>query len=100
MNKKLTRRDFLTYTGYGLIAVSAPSLVSKAAVAAEGEKIKLDDPIASALGYVQVTPNSEQNCDNCMHAKGDVGADWRPCALFQNKLVEKNAWCKGWVAAG
>lgn len=99
MSKNITRRDFLTYASYGLIAASAgSSLLPKAAMAAEGTKISLDDPIAKALGYVEVSPKEGQTCDNCMHAKGKPGDAWTPCALFQNKLVAKDAWCKGWVA--
>lgn len=98
MKKTMTRRDFLTYASYGMIAATSASLLPKRAVAAEGEKISLNDPIAKALGYVEKTPKPEQICDNCLHAKGTPGAAWRPCALFQNKLVAKDAWCKGWVA--
>ena len=98
MSKNITRRNFLTYAGYGLIATTAGSgLLSKAAMAAEGEKISLDNPMAKALGYVESTTLPDQSCDNCMHAKGEPGAALTPCALFQNKLVTKDGWCKAWV---
>ncbi len=101
MTKSITRRGFLRYASFGLIAATAgSSVLSKAVRAEQANTISLDDPLAKALGYVSVSAVDGQSCDNCKHAKGAVGDEWTPCALFQMKLVAKDGWCKGWVAKG
>ena len=94
----INRRKFLLYAGCGLIATTNPCLFVNKAMAAPTEKDTLTDPIAMALGYVEVSPNKKQTCENCLHITGEDGAPIRPCALFENKLVTKGGWCQGWVA--
>ena len=71
-----------------------------------------DDPLARSLGYrhdarqVDTTAfpkrsgrqGESQYCFNCSLYRGDVGEQFGPCSIFQNKLVAGKGWCNAWVA--
>jgi hypothetical protein len=71
---------------------------------------KLDehDPAAVAVGYVENASRVDtkkypgyvqgSNCDNCLLLQGKPGNNFRPCSLFQGKLVSVGGWCSGWAA--
>ena len=90
----LNRRDFIKASSGLLIGLTAGGLSVRAHAQ---EKISLDDPTAKALNYVHETPKEDQDCANCLHIGGEEGQEWRPCAIFQNKLVKSQGWCKAWV---
>jgi hypothetical protein len=91
---QLDRRNFLKLSSATLIGVSLGG-ISLHALAAE--KIKLDDPIAVAMKYVEKSVTAGQNCANCMHVQGKDGDAERPCAIFSGKLVAADGWCAGWA---
>lgn len=92
-----SRRRFLKFASYGLVALGTGQLLRNPVVAAELPHLELDDPMAKALGYVHATPEPGKLCSNCLHIRGDE-AQWRECALFPGKLVNNDGWCKGWAA--
>lgn len=98
MNKlHASRRRFLKFAGFGLVAVGSGQLGMRQAFAADKPHLDLEDPTAKALGYVHQSPDPAKLCSNCLHIQGDSGEQWRPCALFPGKLVNNDGWCKGWV---
>ncbi|MDF2180174.1 high-potential iron-sulfur protein [Aliiglaciecola sp. CAU 1673] len=90
----IKRRDFLKLSGGAIIGLTAGGFTLSASAQ---EKVDLDNPTAKALKYVHESTTEGANCDNCMHISGNEGDEWRPCALFQGKLVSSNGWCAGWV---
>ena len=52
-----------------------------------------DEIIKKYPGYVKGS-----NCDNCLQLQGPPGNSYRPCSLFQGKLVAVGGWCSGWTA--
>lgn len=92
--KDLNRRKFLTLTGTSLIGLTMGS--SSLKVLAE-EKLDEKDPTAKALQYVHKSPDENKRCSNCNYIQGDTSAEWLPCPLFQNKLVNSDGWCVAWV---
>lgn len=67
------------------------------------EKLSEDAPEAKALDYVHdasASKNSkrkdDQFCKNCNLIQSDSG-EWRPCAIFRDKVVNENGWCTAWV---
>ena len=94
--KNINRRKFLTLTGTSIIGLTFGGTSLRAA-AQEPDKLSLDDPSAKALKYVHETPDEGKRCSNCSYIQGDASAEWRPCPLFQNKLVNNNGWCAAWV---
>ena len=89
---QLDRRSFLKLSSATLIGISVGG-VSLHALAQEA--IKLDDPLAVAMKYVEKSATDGQTCGNCMHYAGDK--DTGGCAIFQGKLVAKAGWCAGWT---
>ncbi|GAB3018008.1 high-potential iron-sulfur protein [Bowmanella dokdonensis] len=90
----INRRDFIKVSGGLLIGLTTGGLSLRARAK---EKVDMDNPTVKALKYVHESPKDDQNCANCMHIGGEAGQEWRPCALFQNKLVRSEGWCTAWV---
>ncbi|MDP2532896.1 high-potential iron-sulfur protein [Photobacterium damselae subsp. piscicida] len=36
-------------------------------------------------------------CANCALIQGKDGDEWRPCAIFPDKLVNANGWCSAYA---
>ena len=107
-DRRYDRRTVLKSALAGLAALPAAGLITEAR--AQGAQPHLDekDPLAVAMAYVhdakKVDPNKTpqykkgQHCANCLQLQGKEGDEWRPCNIFQGKLVNANGWCKVWVA--
>lgn len=83
---------------------SAAAEVKAAAPAdAEMPKLKVDDPQAKALAYVEDATSVDsakqpryqagQLCSNCALFQNSDGADWAGCSIFPGKLVSAAGWC-------
>ena len=95
--------------GWGAAGLGAADAVAQqqAPGAAPG-KLDVKDPAAVALGYVENASQVDakkfptyvkgSNCDNCLQLQGKAGDSFRPCSLFQGKLVAVSGWCSGWTA--
>ncbi|ALS98490.1 high-potential iron-sulfur protein [Lacimicrobium alkaliphilum] len=92
----INRRSFLKISGATLIGLTTGGITLRASAQ---EKLSLDNPSAKALQYVHKSEKDGQDCSNCMHIQGDANKDWRPCALFPNKLVANKGWCAAWAKA-
>lgn len=44
-----------------------------------------------------VTYKPGQTCADCTQLQGVAGPAWRPCALFPDKAVAADGWCKAWA---
>jgi len=111
----MKRRNFLFATT-SLVA-GALLYPLRAFALAKKDIVALDDPTASALGYVHDATKTDlkkypkragaegstQFCDNCMFAQGEeaeiAGEDgkWIGCQLFQKKVVNSKGWCNSWT---
>ncbi|MGH8495601.1 MAG: high-potential iron-sulfur protein [Gammaproteobacteria bacterium] len=74
-------------------------------------RLREDDPAALALGYrhdadevdIERFPKragpegAAQFCANCRFLGGPVEDEWRPCSLFENRLVNARGWCNSWL---
>jgi hypothetical protein len=84
------------------------ALLPSRSQSAEPARLDVKDPAAVALGYVEnanrVDANKYpsylkgSNCENCLQLQGTPGNNYRPCSLFQGKLVSVSGWCSGWAA--
>jgi hypothetical protein len=92
----VNRRDFLKLTGSSVIGLTLGGVALRVN-AQEPEQVKLDDPTAVALKYVEGSKVEGQNCANCQYVQGEDGQEWRPCAFFPGKVVSAKGWCAGWV---
>jgi hypothetical protein len=102
----LSRRSLLKNLAAAAAAVSVFRGVESAA--ADLPHLKVDDPKAAAVGYVEDAKQVDakkypayvqgSRCDNCLLLQGSSGADYRPCDLFAGKLVAAAGWCSGWTA--
>lgn len=109
VNNAMTRRDALKSLAVAAGAIGLPAVeIAQRAEAADGQHVALNDPLAVGLGYVEdaskvsaakfPTFKPNQKCANCVLVKGHDGEEWRPCNLFQLKLVHANGWCRSWTA--
>jgi hypothetical protein len=99
----LSRRSALALIGLG----SAALLTSRAR-GDSAPKLDPNDPTARALGYVENAASVDKkkypafiagsNCDNCLQLEGKPGNEYRPCKIFQGKLVAVAGWCSAWTA--
>ncbi len=89
----MKRRDFIKLSGVGAGLALIP--VTNLAVA-ETPKVSPAEPQASALGYVEQSPDANANCANCAQAKGDLSGEWVGCNIFPGKEVKAAGWCKVW----
>ncbi len=92
----MKRRDFLKLSA----ATAGATLIPAYTVQAQDETLSPDDAQAKALAYVEVSETEGQECRNCIHAKGDLEAEWVGCNLFPGKQVKAEGWCKVWAARG
>lgn len=109
--KQYRRRDFLKLglkAGGGAIALGAIPVT----LLADGEKVSVDEPLAQAMGYVEVAENTDtekfpkragdaganQYCYNCALYAGSEDDEWAACSIFQNRQVAGAGWCNAWVA--
>jgi High potential iron-sulfur protein len=108
LKPSLSRRALLKTLSFGA-AVAAGGLLRPARAAAPAPaKVDVNDPSAVAVGYVENANQvdakkypayvSGSNCDNCLLLQGKPGNNYRPCSLFQGKLVAVSGWCSGWTA--
>lgn len=91
----MKRREFLKLSA----ATAGATLIPLHTIHAdEAERLDPDNPQAQALDYTHTTPVEGERCDNCIHAHGDLEADWVGCNLFPNKKVAAAGWCNVWAA--
>jgi High potential iron-sulfur protein len=104
-----SRRDWLKGLALGATAVlGAAALPPRRSPAADAVKLDVHDPAAMSLGYVENASRVDRkkypqfvagsNCENCLQLQGKPGNNYRPCSLFQGKLVSVSGWCSGWAA--
>jgi len=92
--KSVTRRDFLKLSGTTLIGLTLGGVSLRASAQ---EQLQADDPTAKALNYTASSTTEGAKCSNCMYIQGADGEQYRPCAIFPNKLVNADGWCSAWV---
>ena len=102
----LSRRELLKTMTFAATAVA--SAAASRSRGAEAAKLDVRDPAAVALDYVEDAGRVDlkkypgyvkgSNCDNCLQLQGAPGNSYRPCSLFQGKLVAVGGWCSGWTA--
>ena len=97
-----TRRHFLRKFA---VSLSAPLALGSPAFgqAPPQEKLKEDDPMATALGYKEDTTKvdkakfpqhkDEQMCKDCALVPNLPEGDYAPCSAFAMKQVNKKGWC-------
>ncbi len=90
----MKRREFLRLSAL----TAGATLIPVKTLAAEEERLDPSDPQAQALQYTHETPVEGQRCDNCIHANGDLSAEWVGCNLFPGRLVNAGGWCSVWAA--
>lgn len=93
----MNRRDFLKLSA----ATAGATLIPAHTIQADhhgDDRLDPEDPQAQALNYVEQTETEGERCDNCVHANGDLDADWVGCNLFPNKKVAAAGWCNVWAA--
>jgi hypothetical protein len=102
----MNRRKLLESLALG--ALSAAAVAAGESRAAESAKLDPNDRQAKALGYVENASQVDakkfpgfvagSTCDNCLLLQGSAGNSYRPCSLFQGRLVSVGGWCSGWTA--
>lgn len=110
-SKQIGRREFLKFglkAGGGAVALGAIPLT----LLAQDGKVSPDEPLAQAMGYVEVAANADtekfpkrageagaqQFCHNCALYAGSAEDEYAPCSIFQNRPVAGAGWCNAWVA--
>lgn len=108
---QIRRRQFLKFglkAGGGAIALGAIPITL---LAQEG-RVSPDEPLAQAMGYVEVAENADtekfpkragegganQYCHNCALYAGTEDDEYAACSIFQNREVAGTGWCNAWVA--
>lgn len=109
--KQFRRREFLKFglkVGGGALALGSIPVT----LLAQDEKVSPDEPLAQAMGYVEVAEDTDtgkfpkragesgasQYCYNCALYAGSADDEYAPCSIFQNRLVAGAGWCNAWVA--
>ena len=101
----INRRRWIKLSGQSLLLslgalfasfVSNRGLLPQA-VAEDPPRLKTDDPTASALGYVEVSKKSGQDCAKCLHYKAIGKKKVGTCAIFQSKSVPAGGWCSAFA---
>jgi hypothetical protein len=110
----MTVRDPARRKALGALALGGAGtllLAHRAAPAAGAEaapaRIDPADPAARALGYVENAAHVDRakfpgfvagsNCENCLQLEGKPGNPYRPCKIFNGKLVAVAGWCTAWT---
>ncbi len=88
-------------------AISLMAASGQVAAEQSAEKVPVDDPLASALGYIEDATKVDrekypayqpgQTCQNCILYPDPTADEWGPCTLFQNRLVAADGWCVSWA---
>lgn len=98
-----SRRGFLKFGAYGLLAVPVAGL-GWSTTAKAMERLDEGSASAQALDYVHNAADADhaayeegQICSNCQLWTDPSAADWGPCAVFPGKLVAEGGWCSAWV---
>jgi hypothetical protein len=91
-----SRRTILKLAGAGSVAIAIPS-IGPAVAGGHLPKLKLDDPTAKALAYIEKSETPGQWCNNCQLYTGKPDKAWGGCAIFPGKEVAAEGWCKSWV---
>ncbi len=94
----LNRRHFI-----GALLASA-ALPLSSLQAADAEALKVDDPAAQSLGYVEKASaakdpafKSGSKCANCgLYGAAQEKGGRAPCGAFGGKTVAATGWCKVW----
>lgn len=102
MPKSLVAAAAVTAKPAAGAAAAAP-----APAAAPLPPLRLDDPTAKSLGYVEdstkvlaagnPTHQAGQKCANCAQYKGVAGAARGGCNIYAGKSVNANGWCRVYV---
>ncbi|TKB47448.1 high-potential iron-sulfur protein [Thalassotalea mangrovi] len=92
---KFNRRAFLRLSSASVIGVTLGGISLRSYGA---EQVDPEDPTAKALKYVHKSEVEGKNCANCTHLQAGDDPQWKPCALFPGKLVNKDGWCSAWMA--
>jgi hypothetical protein len=102
MSEKITdqrRRQFVKAGIAGLAGVAlSREVLTRTAMAQE--QLDENDPQAQALKYSHDGSSAtaeNQTCANCQLYTGAADAEWGPCSIFPNKLVNAKGWCSAWV---
>jgi hypothetical protein len=105
MNRPFSRRAMIKTLVFG---AAAAGLTKRESLAADAAKMDIEDPAARAVGYVEHAEAVDakkyptfvkgSTCENCLQLQGNDGARYRPCAIFNGKLVAVSGWCTGWTA--
>ncbi|MEQ8693080.1 MAG: high-potential iron-sulfur protein [Pseudomonadales bacterium] len=105
---QFTRRTFIATSAVGAMAVSR-----MASAATTLPRLKVDEPIALALGYqpdaddVDVTKypkragaeGATQLCSNCRFYQATADG-YGTCSAIPGKLVAGPGWCNAWIPIG
>jgi hypothetical protein len=105
LNNNVSRRRFLQFGAYGLMAVPLAGLGWTTAAQASMEQLDPESDTAQALAYTHDAESTEHDqhqegnhCLNCMLYSDPSAQEWGPCAVFPGKQVSANGWCTAWVA--
>ncbi|TVQ72593.1 MAG: High potential iron-sulfur protein [Chromatiaceae bacterium] len=105
LNNNVSRRRFLQFGAYGLVAVPLAGLGWTTAAQAGVERLDLESDSAQALAYTHDAGTVDHpqfkegsNCLNCMLYSDPNAKEWGPCAVFPGKHVAAEGWCTAWVA--
>ncbi len=103
--KTVTRRKLISALLFGgAITTLASPRRSFSQVA---QRVDVKHPAALAVGYVENVNQvdlkkfpsyvKDSTCENCALLQGSAGQNYRPCSLFDGKLVSIGGWCSGWA---
>jgi hypothetical protein len=105
MERLFSRRALVKTLALG---TAGTALASRGTFGADPQKLDIKDPAAMALGYVEDANQVDAkkyptfmkgaNCENCLQLQGSAGGNYRPCSIFNGKLVAINGWCTKWTA--
>lgn len=87
-----------------LSMAGAVPILWRGAFVQAADPVDENDPMAKQLAYVHDASQSndpkrqaDQTCANCQLFQAADGEEWGGCPLFQDKLVNAEGWCNGWV---
>jgi hypothetical protein len=105
----ISRRDALKQFALlcGIAGALAPAFEAQAA---DAPHLSPDDPLAQGLGYSEDAKAVDkkkfpsyvagQICSSCQNLQGSAGQPYRPCTIFQGKVVNANGWCAAYQKKG
>jgi len=105
MERSFSRRTLLKTLALG---TAGTAMASRKTFGTAPQKLDVRDPAAMAVGYVEDANQVDTkkyrafvkgaNCENCLQLQGSAGSNYRPCSIFNGKLVAINGWCSKWTA--